>query len=1078
MSPDDNKHETRFKCPNCQQPIVSRFTFCKQCETKFGRDTLFSCPRCGALVRQLERVCPGCEARLTDWGVGAEWLGTPLASASQKVEAPKETEPGPIISKPLPELKMPEQVEQSPKPAPAPTPLPEIKKPDQPDRSQKLTSAPTQKPAPSKITRAEALGRTNGLKHGRVNGTKQGLVNGTNKGRVNGTRKGLVNGTKKGLVNGNRKGLVNGTKQGRVNGFKGPMGGEQEESSFLSNKIAGKVPTWQALAAVIVVILLVSSAVILSIKPQESERSGIVIDGQFADWATVPSYRLSDLLPGSIPQVIEAKMNRSGDNLNLYMKLQANAFSGTAPSVFYVMIDTDSDINTGYLLADHRFGADRLITLSGWDGHLMESSDSNFSGSSDASNWSAWQIGRYVSVIQSQAELELVLPFFPSNPLVQLITNSAGKEYESPVMSLRGTIIAKQESLLSGLPASSPSQSIIRVSMIAMGVTSGNFTATATIANDTSSNLASAEIQVSSSTWTSSDFSVDLSSLTSGASFSMRTVVTSSAFSGSVDVDGDPINGYYLSIPTNIIIDGAFGDWASKKIIDTDPVAVDNPNIDIAEYGACTQNGSHFFYVSTIGKTLDGADVPEERIKPTPGGVGNQSPVLRLRKTGEDLLQAFIDRDPGTGTGQMLYGGGKMIGADYMVEIYGRKGLVTSSSVKQWSNSTHKWAALGGIEKIGIGGNGIEYSVAKSLLGNLTASEVIFYTTDWKARSDNCWLTGALKDPWIITSSGSSYQSDDGITWVSSGSITLQGSGSNADTKIVDMTCNVNKNHVWAVSDHGRIYTNVSGSNTWTSNLTQDLRAAPDGNSKTEDGAVISDVIAITAYPSGAGEKIFLLTQRGYTYKTKSTIDEGSSGVSWDNNSQRVASFTDFDDIRYADPTSTTSNYYVMRSTTNTPLYWAPLGTAFTATTATGATSMTQTHIAIYAGASRATDTIYVLCDHGIIQRSINGGTSWAAFGNLPHPSGGNQTTIYVGIDLDPSNIIWVTTDTGWVYKSTAALGSTFVKTGRPVTAGVVTIACPIPEFSDVLVPVCLTLVIPAVMISRNRKKGRNQDHD
>jgi hypothetical protein len=1074
MSPDDNKHETRFKCPNCQQPIVSRFTYCKQCETKFGRDTLFSCPRCGALVRQLERVCPGCEARLTDWGVGAEWLGTPLASASQKVEAPKETEPGPIISRPLPELKMPEQVEQSPKPAPAPTPLPEIKKPDQPDRSQKLTSTQTQKPAPSKITRAEALGRTNGLKHGRVNGTKQGLVNGTNKGRVNGTRKGLVNGTKKGLVNGNRKGLVNGTKQGRVNGFKGPMGGEQEESSFLSNKIAGKVPTWQALAAVIVVILLVSSAVILSIKPQESERSGIVIDGQFADWATVPSYRLSDLLPGSIPQVIEAKMNRSGDNLNLYMKLQANAFSGTAPSVFYVMIDTDSDVNTGYLLADHRFGADRLITLSGWDGHLMESFDSNFSGSSDASNWSAWQSGRYVSVIQSQAELELSLPFFPSNPLVQLITNSAGKEYESPVMSLRGTIVAKQESLLSGLPASSPSQSIIRVSMIAMGVTSGNFTATATIANDTSSNLASAEIRVSSSTWTSSDFSVDLSSLTSGASFSMRTVVTSSAFSGSVDVDGDPINGYYLSIPTNIVIDGAFGDWASKKIIDTDPVAVDNPNIDIAEYGACTQNGSHFFYVSTVGKTLGGADVPEERIKSTPGGGGNQSPVVRLRKTGEDLFQAFIDRDPGTGTGQMLSGGGKMIGADFMVEIYGRKGLVTSSSVKQWSNSTHKWSVLGEIEKIGIGGQGIEFSVAKSLLGNLTDSEVIFYTTDWKARTDSCWLTGTLKDPWIITSSGSSYQSVDGITWASSGSITLQGSGSNADTKIVDMIANLDRNRVWAVSDHGRIYTNVTGSNTWTTNLTNDLRSDPTGVKGKLQGSPISDVIAITNYPGGGGANyVYLLTQRGYIYYTKSGIVEGDAAdpVLWKNDTRRVGAFTDFDDFIYASP-----NYYAMRSGSNTPLYYGA-STTFTATTATGS-SMTQTHMEIYPGASQATDTIFVLTDHGDIRRSTDGGTSWNTFGNLPHPTGGNASTVYVGIALDPTNIIWVVTDNGWVYKSTTALGGTFVKTQKLGYTGIVAIVgIPIPEFSDILIPI-LTMVIPAVMISRNRKKGRNRDYD
>ena len=1057
MIPDDKKHEKRFKCPNCQQPIVSRFTYCKQCETKFGRDTLFSCPRCGALVRQLERICPGCEARLTDWGVGAEWLGTPLASVPQKVEEPKEIEPGPIISKPLPELKKPERVEQIPKPAPAPIPLPELKKPEQPDQSRKLTSAPTQKLAPSKITRAEALGRTNGLKHGRVNGTSSG--------RVNGTKKGLVNGTSRGRVNGTTKGLVNGTKQGRVNGFKDLKVGEaEEEQSFLMNKIAGKVPTWQALTAVIIVLILISSAVILTIQPGTVE-TGIVIDGQFSDWASISSYQLSDILPGNIPQIIESKMNVSGDRLNVYMKLQDNAFSGSTPSSYYVLIDADSNADTGYLLTEHQLGADRMVTLSGWDGRLMETIDSNFTDSSDTGNWSGWYGLHHTSIIQSQSEIEMSIPYSSAKALVQIMTVGAVEEFSTPTMSNHGTIIAKQTSLLTGQLATSASQSVIRVSVRAMGVPAGNCSVTATISNATGTDLASQILQISPSSWTTADFAVNLSSLNIGESFSINARLSSTTFSGPLYVDGEPITGYYLSTPSGIVIDGVFGDWTGKKVADTDTVAVENPNIDISEYGACTQNGSHFFYVGMAGEALGGADVPEERGKPSSGG-GNPTPIVRLRKTGEDLLQAFIDRDPGNGTGKIIVSDSKTIGADYLVEIYGQNGHVTTRSVMQWSSSTLKWTQLGDIEKIGIGGQGIEFSVAKSLLGNLTGSEVIFFTTDWKERTDNCLLNGALKDPWVITSAGVSYQSVDGITWASSGSITLQGN----DTKIVDMIFNVDRTRVWAVSDHGRIYTNVSG-NTWTSNLTVDLRSAASGKPLGQ-GSPISDVIAITAYPSGAGEKIFLLTQRGYTYKTKSTITEGSSGDFWDNNSQRVASFTDFDDVWYANPTITTSNYYVMRSTQDTSLYWAPLGNAFTATTTTGST-MPQTHMAIYPGASRATDFVYVLCDHGIIRRSLDGGTSWAAFGNLPHPTGSNASTIYVGITLDPSNTIWVTTDTGWVYKSTTTLGATFVKTGRPVTSGVVAIVGlnSIPEFGDMLIPICLAIVIPAVIITRNRRR-------
>jgi len=541
-------------------------------------------------------------------------------------------------------------------------------------------------------------------------------------------------------------------------------------------------------------------------------------------------------------------------------------------------------------------------------------------------------------------------------------------------------------------------------------------------------------------------------------------------------VDGVPVRGYYLSIPSNIVVDGIFSDWIGKRISDSDLVQMENQNIDISEYGACTQSSSHFFYVSVVGEALGGADIPEERVKPSSDG-GNGPPVVRLRKTGEDLLQVFIDKDPGNWTGLTVFGGNRSIQADYLIEVFGRKGIVTDSSVERWSTSSHKWILLGEIDEIGIGGKGIELSVAKALLGNLTASETLFFTTDWKARSDNSWITGALKDPWVITSAGFSYQSLDGITWASSGSITLQGSGSNADTKIVDMIFNLDRNRVWAVSDHGRIYTNVSG-NTWTTNLTNDLRSNPDGNDRKDQGSPISDVIAITNYPGGGGSNyVYLLTKRGYIYYTKSGIDESSasSPVFWKNDTRRVGAFTDFDDFIYA-----SSNYYAMRSGSNTPLYYA-VSSAFAATTVTGSLR-TQTHMAIYPGASRATDTIYVLTDQGAIRRSTDGGTSWSAFGNLPVPTGGggNNSAIYVGIALDPSNTIWVTTDNGWVYKSTTTLGGTFVKTQHLAYTGIVAIVGlhSIPEFSDVITTV-LAMMIPAVIITRNRRnRQRKSDPD
>lgn len=1049
MIPDDKKHEKRFKCPNCQQPIVSRFTYCKQCETKFGRDTLFSCPRCGALVKQLERVCPGCEARLTDWGVGAEWLSTPLASVPQKVEAPKEIEPGPIISKPLPELKKPEQVEDSPKPTTAPTPLPEIQKLEQIDREIRHTRTPIQKPAPSKIPRAEAMGRTNGLKHGRVNGTKHG-------GLVNGTSSGRVNGTSKGLVNGNQKGLVNGTRQGRVNGFKGSKGvGQEEEPSLLSHKIAGKIPTWQAVAATLVVILLISSAVILAIQPQNPGQDGIIIDGQFADWVNVPSYKLSELLPGNIPQVIEAKMNMSGSRLNLYMRLQDNAFSGANPSVFYMMIDADSDGDTGYLLADHGLGADRLITLSGWDGHLMESYDSNFSGSSDASNWSAWEVGKYVSIIQSQTELELSLPFFPNAPLLQIATASAGKDYESPVMSLHGTIVAKQESLLSGMLVSMPSQSIIRVSTIAMGIAPGNITATATIANDTNPNLASTVIQVSSSSWSNTDFSLNLSSLTSGDSFSMRAVVTSSAFSGTVDVNGDTVCGYYLSIPTNIVIDGAFGDWMNKKISDTDSAVIENPNIDIAEYGADTQNGSHFFYISIEGDALGGTDIPEERGRSTPGG-GGQPPVVRLRKTGEDLLQVFIDKDPGNGTGQVIFSGNKTIGADYLVEMFGRKGHVTTKWVMQWSSSTQEWAHISGFGKVSVEGQGIELSVNKSALGNLTAAQMIILTTDWKAESDNCWFQNALSDPWAITTTGWTKTSSDGITWSYPVGISLT-----AGDTVVAIAHSLDFDYAFAVTNTGRAYSwEVGVSTSWGTNVTNPANA--------------TNIVGIAPYSKNGPGGAYILAADGRLWYVGTLSGTGRTWIYNTAGNGRVAnnaSITDFKDIDFK---TTGGRYFAIRSGSNTPVYYAGTAFTWTATSATGS-STAQSHIYHPGGNPIATEEIFVICQDGSIRYSSNGGSTWAARGNLPAPGAGSPQlqsyAKYVAIDRDEAGTFWAITNTSYCYRSLDT-GSTWTYRGSFAMKNVTSMACPtgvIPEFDSLLIPM-IVIAVPVIAVMRKRR--------
>lgn len=1009
MNPDDERRlERKFKCPNCQEPIVSRFTGCKQCKTRFSRDTLFSCPKCGALVRQLERVCPGCQVRLTDSGVAPEWLGAAPPVEEVGIDAPTL----------LPAKKAMEDA------SPVRPELP-IARP-----------APPRREAPEKIpAKPASKGLTNGLKQGRINGNKRGMVNG------------------------NKRGMVNGTSQGRVNGFKSLPGAELEKPRSTEGRgITGRFATWQLITAVFLMVLLITSAILVYVMPTDSGQSGIAIDGAFADWASVPSYRFAEFLPGTIPAIIEAKMNATSDRLCVYMSMQDNAFSASNPASVYILIDSDSDSATGYNVSP-KLGADWMMVITGWNGSIEEASQSRFSGGLDRNNWSAWQETGSLNIGHSAGEIETSTLLETSNPVIGLVTVINGKECRSPVMSAHGTIVTAQSSLLNDQIATSYSQPVMRVSAVAMGRGGGQIEVHMLIENQTGSIIASEDLQVSTVTWIDMDIIIDAPNLTSGEGFVLCVDAEPQAFNGATTVVGDPVQVYHLVAPSVLEVDGLFGDWVGRKQTDSDTYAIDNSNIDIQECGATTQNQDHFFYVSVSGDALGGSKVPEERSKPAPHN-GNWTPAVRLKKTGEDLLRAFIDKDAGNGTGTPMTGGNKTIGADYLIEIYGTDGEVTSSSVKEWSSSEDRWIVIGDTNKIAVACRGMELSVPKSLLGSLSDSEVIFLSTDWKARSDDCWIKGALADPWTMTSSGSTangYSSYNGINWVTQGIISLVSGDS-----VVDITISSeNRDVVYALTNTGRAYMwIINTSSSWGSNITDPVKVA---------GVTITDIVGLAVYgkTSRGG---YVINSTGYLWYATLT----GTGNSWTIDSRgRVATATDFVDIEYQ---KTGADYMAIRSGMNTPVYCFGTGGSFDTTSNTGSSSP-HSHI-IHVGAAQISNTkIYVLCENGSIRYSADGGSIWSAFGNLPVPSGGgNSSTTYIGIDIDSWDYIWVITNSGWCYRSTTSLGSTFVKMGRPAGANIIGITTPsvIPEFGSLIAPVIGSLMIPFA-ISYSRKRGRKR---
>jgi len=185
---------------------------------------------------------------------------------------------------------------------------------------------------------------------------------------------------------------------------------------------------------------------------------------------------------------------------------------------------------------------------------------------------------------------------------------------------------------------------------------------------------------------------------------------------------------YISSPPSRVQIDGLFADWLPRDVPDTDPKAVINPDLDIVRYGAATSNGTAFFHVHVAG-TLLGGEIPERLFK-TPITAGNGSSggtTILPRRTGEDVLHAFLDTNISNPQGFAIGG----ISADYLVDVRGEGGQITSKSVYSWSN---RWIRQPGIivaaEKDQAD---IEGSVP---LPALNGTRIVIESTDWSSAGD------------------------------------------------------------------------------------------------------------------------------------------------------------------------------------------------------------------------------------------------------------------------------------------------------------------------------------------------------
>jgi hypothetical protein len=660
-----------------QTPFKETKNTCPLCALDLaGTET--KCPRCGVPLSQgfsenpeIMLECPECGAIARLGSSSCPKCGARFGGG---VELPAQTDAEEVQAEKKAILAEPERVEASPVVAPEP-PEPEVSR-----------ATPQPRPAPA-----------------------QGLVNGM--GVVNG--KGLVNGT----------GITNGT----LAGTSVPMRRKQQRF----------VTRWQFLAILVAIVIIIPTFIYLS---YSTESTPFNVDGKFSEWSHVTTF--GTYVQASSPSIdITAwSVKTVQDRLYLHFTADGALMSGTGVSSFYLFVDSDNNPTTGYSVSG--IGAEYLIEIDGWNNSVQSANLYEYEYSqSDRLDWNSWtNIGTASAIsVGSQLEGMAVMPESLSSSARFMLMSQNSLEDRSvsyTVPETGGLLVVRQEPgsdvNSSGIVSQTSNSVLMRLRLSCEGVGGTLRSISSSLVNaPLVSPISDIDLAVGDEKVV--DVSVDLSGATPGSSVS-ASVLKSMVDSTFADVEilGDGVTAYVGVPPSSIVIDGAFGDWIGRTTDDVDLVPLANPNIDMGAVGAVNDSSASYFYVSVLGEMCSGSFVPA--LKVIPSGSGGGGIVIPTRKTGEDVLNIYIDSDMSTSTGYQMSLSSKIIGADEKIEIRGLDGQIVSKSLYVYSGG--QWTYSSGNIAAAKDSQRIELSVSSALLFGSSSIDYIVETTDWQDRSD------------------------------------------------------------------------------------------------------------------------------------------------------------------------------------------------------------------------------------------------------------------------------------------------------------------------------------------------------
>src|SRR5437016_7300187 len=577
-------------------------------------------------------------------------------------------------------------------------------------------------------TSTRGAGKVNGLVNGR--GRVNGLVNGI--GRTNG----LVNGV--GRVNG----LV--TPTGRVNGLMGEQGRVNGTISGTRSVRAGrkeirvsspsKRVRYLAIGAATLFAILVAGFLFI---PISGPTPPIVIDGSFGDWASVPKFDAATVASDPYVSIVDYASLVDGNSLYLFASTRGGMFGdSSAYDGVYFLIDADGNPSTGYQFGG--IGAEGVVEIFGSNNTVAGARLYGFPTNSEV-NWSQRQplgspaAAASVQGVEAQVSTYDLTGFDPARFRIAVFADDfAGVSSRSLApLTPNGSVLVELLPLTSVVSGTTTSWFTIRVHALGLpagaswGVSSFIYNATLGLTVFLSTGSVTLTQAQPDATITASVFSSVIS-----PGNVVQIDVTNATAPVPVVIRGGPVRAYVVAPPSTVRVDGLFADWVARDQVDSDPVPVKNPDVDILRYGAAVNTSAAYFHVAVAGDLMAGR-VPDRFIRVPPGQGGNGSggpPIPLPRRTGEDILRAYIDLNSTDPVGVPVDG----IYADYMLEVRGVAGRITMQSLYTWSGSWSPVPSSG----IAFAKNATDIEGSIPVGSTTNSTRIVFETTDWSGLPD------------------------------------------------------------------------------------------------------------------------------------------------------------------------------------------------------------------------------------------------------------------------------------------------------------------------------------------------------